>query len=435
LLPSSSRRRVWVYVLLMALGTINYIDRINLSVASTPVAKAFHLSPVALGFLFSSFSWTYIVFVVPAGLLVDRLGTRAVAAGAIILWSVSSMLSGAASNFSTLVLTRLGLGTGESAMYPAGLRVVREWAPFPERGIATATFNAGSYAGPAFGAILVAWLVTVLGWRGSFVVTGLLGIAWAAVWLVFFRQPEKAAWLKEAERATILAGRDVDDTARAGESGGLRTIGELLRSPSMWGVALTQGCGVYTQYLFLTWLPNYLQTERHLTIVKSGLFTALPYAIAVVLAITLGRASDRVLSKTSAKTGGRRIFVICAMLVSSAVLLAPYVRSIWLLGVLLTVSLTCVCTASATNFALTNDLLRTPSAAGTTFSLVILGGNIFGLIAPIVTGYVIAATGGFAAAFLVAGILLVAGATISFTLTRTPITAGDSAAAARTAIA
>jgi ACS family glucarate transporter-like MFS transporter len=404
-------------------------------VAAAPIAKAFHLSPVALGFLFSSFSWTYIIFVVPAGLLVDRLGTRVVAAGAIILWSASSMLSGAAASFSMLVLTRLGLGTGESAMYPTGLRVVREWAPFPERGLATATFNSGSYAGPAFGAVLVAWLVTVLGWRGSFVVTGLLGFAWAAAWLIFFRQPEKAPWLTPAERAKILAERDVDDASRVPESAGLRTIGELLRSPSMWGVALTQGCGVYTQYLFLTWLPNYLQTQRHLTIVKSGLFTALPYAIAVVLAIMLGRASDRALSKTSAKTGGRRNFVICALLVSSVVLLAPYVGSIWLLAALLTVSLTCVCTASATNFALTNDLLRTPSAAGTTFSLVILGGNIFGLLAPIVTGYVIAATGSFTGAFLVAGLLLVAGATISFTLTRKPITAGDPAVVTRRALA
>jgi ACS family glucarate transporter-like MFS transporter len=333
------------------------------------------------------------------------------------------------------MLTRLGLGSGESAMYPAGLRVVREWAPFPERGIATATFNSGSYAGPAFGAILVSWLVTVVGWRGSFVVTALLGFAWAAVWLLFFRQPEKAPWLTPAERAKILAERDVDDAARPASTGGLRTIGELLRSPSMWGVALTQGCGVYTQYLFLTWLPNYLQTERHLTIVKSGLFTALPYAIAVVLAITLGRASDRAVSKASAATGGRRTFVIVALLVSAIVLLAPYVGSIWLLAALLTVSLTCVCTASATNFALTNDLLRTPSAAGTAFSLVILGGNIFGLLAPIVTGYVIAATGSFTGAFLVAGLLLVAGATVSFTLTRKPITAGDPTVATRKALA
>jgi MFS family permease len=419
----------------MALGTINYIDRINLSVASAPVAKAFHLSPVALGYLFSSFSWTYIIFVVPAGLLVDKLGTRIVAAGAILFWSASSILSGTASSFAMLLLTRLGLGTGESAMYPTGLRVVREWAPFPERGLATATFNSGSYAGPAFGAVLVAWLVTILGWRGSFVVTGLLGFAWAAVWLIFFRQPEKAPWLTPDERAKILAERDVEKPEPTQQTSSLRTVAELLRSPSMWGVALTQGCGVYTQYLFLTWLPNYLQTERHLTIVKSGLFTALPYAIAVVLAITLGRASDRALSKTSAKTGGRRTFVICAFLVSSVVLLVPFVSSIWLLAALLTISLTCVCTASATNFALTNDLLRTPSAAGTTFSLVILGGNIFGLLAPIVTGYVIAGTGSFTAAFLVAGVLLLAGATVSFTLTRKPITAGDPAVVTRRALA
>jgi MFS family permease len=416
----------------MLMGTINYIDRINLSVASAPIAKTFHLSPVALGYLFSSFSWTYIIFVIPAGFLVDRFGTRIVAAGAIVFWSAASILSGMTSSYGTLLLTRLGLGAGESAMYPTGLRVVREWAPLRERGVATATFNSGSYAGPAFGAVFVAWLVTIIGWRGSFIVTGLLGFIWAAVWLVFFRQPEKASWITETERATILAERDGDGPAAADGAEGSGSIWALLRCQSMWGVALTQGCGVYTQYLFLTWLPNYLQTARHLTIVKSGLFTALPYAIAVVLAILLGRASDRVLSKASAKSGGRRMFVICALLVSSVVLLTPFVDSIWLLAALITISLTCICTASATNFALTNDLLRTPWAAGKTFSLVILGGNIFGLLAPIVTGYVVAGTGGFTWAFFVAGILLIFGASVSFTMTRRPITAGEGALVART---
>lgn len=411
----------------MLMGTINYIDRINLSIAAGPIAKSFHLSPVALGYLFSSFSWTYIIFVVPAGYLVDKLGTRIIAAGAIAFWSASSILSGLTSSYGTLLLTRLGLGAGESAMYPTGLRVVREWAPLPERGLATATFNSGSYAGPAFGAVFVAWLVTLVGWRGSFIATGLLGFGWAVIWLAFFRQPEKARWISDAERATILAERDGDDSATANGAEGGGSIWVLLRCQSMWGVALTQGCGVYTQYLFLTWLPNYLQTARHLTIVKSGLFTALPYAIAVVLAITLGRASDRVLDKRSAKSGARRNFVIGALLVSSVVLLTPFVDSIWLLAALITISLTCICTASATNFALTNDLLRTPSAAGKTFSLVILGGNIFGLLAPIVTGYVVAGTGGFTWAFLVAGILLIFGATVSFLMTRKPITAGEGA--------
>jgi len=415
-------------VLLFVLTAINYVDRINLSVASKSIAAAYHLSPGALGLLFSSFSWTYLLCLVPLGVLADAWGTRLTTAASIIVWSASSMLTGAASNFSTLVLTRLGLGIGEAASFPTGLRAVREWAPFRERGVATAALNAGSYAGPAFGAVFVAWLITLVGWRGSFVLTALLGFVWVAFWLAFYQQPQKARWLTPQERRTILSERDGEEAAPA-QDGGKGSLRALLRCRSMWGVALTQGCGVYSQYLFLTWLPNYLQTAKHLEVMSSGWYTALPYSIAVVLTLLLSRLSDRLMTGTSARSGARRTYVIVSMLLSSFVLLTPFVDAMWQVEVLLTIAITFVATGLGMNFTLMSDLLRTPGAAAKAFSILVLGGNVFALFAPIVTGFVVQITGSFTWAFVIAGVLLVAGAIFSFTMTRDPISAEPDAPA------
>jgi MFS family permease len=421
-----TNRRVWIYVLLFILTAINYVDRINLSVASKSIASAYHLSPAALGLLFSSFSWTYLVCLIPLGVLADAWGTRLTTAASIIVWSLSSMLTGAATNFGTLLLTRLGLGIGEAASFPTGLRVVREWAPFRERGLATAALNAGSYAGPAFGAVFVAWLITLVGWRGSFVLTALLGFVWVAFWLVFYHQPQKARWLAAEERDMIVRERDGENVVPL--SGGTGSLSALLRCRSMWGVALTQGCGVYSQYLFLTWLPNYLQTAKHLEVMSSGWYTALPYTIAVVLTLLLSRLSDRLMTGASARSGARRTYVIVSMLLSSFVLLTPFVDAMWQVEVLLTIAITFVATGLGMNFTLMSDLLQTPAAAAKAFSILVLGGNVFALFAPIVTGFVVQATGSFTWAFVIAGALLVAGAIFSFTMTRDPISAQPGAA-------
>lgn len=423
-----AKRRTWIYVLLFFLAMINYVDRVALSVASKPIATEFNISPVEMGYLFSSFLWLYLVCLIPMGIVVDRFGTRAVNAWGMAFWSLATVFTGFAWSFGSLLSTRLAMGIGESTTYPAGGRVIREWAPRGERGLATAIFNSGAYAGPAFGALLVAWLIDAFGWRGAFMAAGSIGFVWLAVWLVLYRKPEHATFIDEAERLTILRERDasVDALSQAGRPSGVAT---LLRSQTMWGLALTQGCGVYTQYLFLTWLPNYLQTTKDLSIIKTGLYTALPYAIAVVLGMLLGRLSDKMLTAGGGiGEGQRRRMVVLMMLSSSVILLAPVVDNIWLILALITISLTGISTAISLNIALLNDLLRSPQDAGKAMGILITGGNVFGILAPIVTGYVIAGTGSYNWAFVVAGLLLAAGATISLTMTRRPIESVEEAA-------
>jgi len=402
------------------LATINYVDRIVLSVSSAPIAEEFGISKVELGYLFSSFLWLYVICLVPMGMIVDRLGTRAVNAAGIGIWSIATALTGLATGFGMLIATRVLMGVGESTTYPASGRVIREWIPLKERALFAAVFNSGAYFGPAVGGLVLAWLVSAAGWRVTFLVCAAVGFVWLLAWMIWFRKPEEASWLSAEERALILRERDGGATglSTGGTSIGLRG---LLASSSMLGLMLSQGCAVYTQYFFLTWLPNYLQTERGMSMLKSGALMALPFVGAVILTVLLGKLSDSLLTEASARSGGRRRMGALLMLFGSVILLTPLVDNVYLVLGLITIALAGVASAVALNIALIGDLLRTSADSGRATGLLILGGNIFGILAPIVTGYVVQATGRFDMAFVVAGVLLVLGSLAVFLLARKPI--------------
>ena len=411
------KRRYWIALMLFSLAMINYIDRVTLSFAAAPISQEFGLSPVALGYLFSSFLWTYTIFLIPMGMLVDRFGAKRVAGFGLGLWSAATAATGIAWSFPSLLATRLLMGAGEATSNPAGARVVREWIPASDRGITNAIFNSGSYAGPAICALAAGPIMATLGWPALFFTAGGIGFVWLLCWLVWFARPEEAAWLGEEERQKILnerGARKIDFDASAPKTG---LLGLLRKGPTLWGLALTQGCNVYCQYLFLTWMPSYLQNEKGLAFAKTGFYAAVPYAIAVVLCIVVGRVSDRLL-KGDTGGGKRRYMIAFAMLLAAIILFAPLVESVWVILGLIAISLTGVASTTSLNFALLNDLLRKPQDVGVAMGFLVVGGNIFGLLAPIVTGYVVASTGHFDRAFMIAGFLLVVGATSILTLTR-----------------
>src|SRR5262249_11585350 len=152
-----------------------------------PIAQEFGLSTVQLGYLFSAFLWTYLIFVLPWGFLVDRIGTRKSTASGMAIWSFATVLTGMCGGFASAILSRLLMGLGEASTYPAGARTIREWMPARERGFATTVFNCGGYAGPAIGSVLMGSLVSAIGWRGGFFVSAAIGFMWIAIWLVVYR--------------------------------------------------------------------------------------------------------------------------------------------------------------------------------------------------------------------------------------------------------
>jgi len=415
-----SYRRGWIAALLFLLAMINYMDRIALSIAAKPIAQEFHLGAVGMGYLFSSFIWSYALFLLPMGILIDKFGAKRLASVGIFIWSAATTLTGAASSFAGLLTARLVMGGGESSTNPVGAKVIRQWFPAAERGMVTAMFNSGSYAGPAICSVLLGVLVATLGWRWSFVIAGGIGFVWLAAWMLWFKDPESATWLGEPERQKILTERQASIAKPGATATGLR---ELIKSPTLWGIALTQGCNVYCQYLFLTWLPSYLQATRHLSIGSTGMLSAVPYAVSVVMCIAAGWASDQYLKKSGVANGRRRNAVAIALMVAAVVLAVPFVSDIWLLMAVFSITLTGIASTTSLNFSLLNDLMPSGQNVAKAMAFVVVGGNIFGMVAPIATGYVVASTGSYDWAFGIAGLLLLLGAVITLTLTRRPIAA------------
>src|ERR1700753_766079 len=149
-------RRGWVALLIFTLVIINYIDRVALSVAAKPIAAEFGFSPVQMGYLFSGFLWTYVVCLIPLGVLVERVGAKNMVGAGIAIWSAATALTAATVGFVSIFAARLVMGASGATSFPACGRVIRDWFPERERGFVTTLFNGGSAAGPAVGAILTA---------------------------------------------------------------------------------------------------------------------------------------------------------------------------------------------------------------------------------------------------------------------------------------
>jgi MFS family permease len=411
-------RRGWVCVFLITLTTINYADRVALSVAATPIRAEFNLSQVQMGYLLSSFLWTYVLCLIPVGLLVDRFGGKIVNGLGIFLWSAATVLTGFAPSFLFMLGSRLAMGMGESTSWPASNRIIREWFPASERGLANAIFGAGSAAGPAIGAVTISYLVGSYGWRTGFVVAGAVGFIWVLAWFLVFDRPEKVRWLGSVEREKILRERDGAPGMATGRGS---PLSYLLRQRSVWGLFFTQGSEVYGGYMLITWLPTYLQQAKGLSLMNAGMLTAVPFALASVFGVVLGWVSDWLLTPEAVQAGRRRSMIAVMLLGISMILLVPLIDRLWIIIMILSVVRALGIAGSALNFALVTDLVRDRADIGKVTATTVVGGNSFGLMAPIVTGYIIALTGSFDRAFIVAGLLPLAGAAATFLMTRKPI--------------
>jgi ACS family glucarate transporter-like MFS transporter len=338
----------------------------------------------------------------PGGRLIDRWGAHVVASVATVVWSAAQMATGAAVGVVTMLLARLGLGIGEAPFSPVIYRRVRAWPPYTERGTATAFISAGGSLGPALGAPFAVRLIQSLSWRWSFVIKVAMGFVWVAVWMALVSTPQKTMWLPEPERQRILAEREAGIEVPDHSGVGYMT---LLRCPAMWGLFVSRGCLVYSLYLYLSWLPNYLQTARGLPVVDSGLYTSAPFFVATAADIVVNWLGDRLMSVHAMRSGLRRYLVALCLFLTATGLVIPYVRSLAVIIILVSITVSFVNAGPAANATLTSDLLRSPADAGRAFAFLVLGGNVFGLLAPIVTGYLVAASGSFSSAFMAAGVL------------------------------
>jgi len=325
--PASSRVRLEVLGMLFVTVAINYLDRSNLSVAATGLSRDLQLDPVRLGLIFSGFGWTYALFQIPGGWLVDRIGPRTMYASACGLWSLATLAQGFAGTFLVLLGLRLLLGMFEAPAFPICNRLVTAWFPEGERAGAIGFYTAGQYAGLAFFTPLLVIAQAHFGWRSVFLLTGVLGLAWAAFWYGAYRDPARSRRLSAGERDFIRAGGGwVDGQPDSGRfalnPADLRFV---LTQRRLWGIYLGQFALNAVPWFFVTWFPTYLVTYRHFNFIQEGFYSSLPFLAAICGVITSGLSSDFLARRGVSPSVARKAPVIAGMLLSTCVIGANFV--------------------------------------------------------------------------------------------------------------
>ncbi|MCE5309051.1 MAG: MFS transporter [Acidobacteriales bacterium] len=387
-LPNS--RRWSIVTLLFVASLINYTDRASMSVALPYLAQDLGLNPVVKGLVLSAFFWSYALMQIPIGWCVDRLNLRWLYAGSFVLWSVACGMIGLVRGLYSLLLLRVLLGIGESIFLPGGMAVVSRIFRARERGLPTGLFESGSRLGLALGTPLLAWLIMRYGWRNMFFLMGFSALLWLIPWF--------------AVLPNHLRNNQADQDPPARAPSEPRTVTVTL-DRNLVGICLTAFCYNYYWLLLVTWLPDFLVTARHLTLLKAGVYALLPYFVFGATSPIGGWIADRLIrlgwDETRTRKGIITVAFICGLLL---------VPAAWVTGTPAALSL--VVGASLVGTATANLLVIIQSCApaervGVWTGVENFVGNLAGVVAPIVTGILIAWTGSYLPGFaLAAGVLL-----------------------------
>ena len=386
-LLSISNSRRWVLIgLLFIASFINYLDRATISVALPLISVDLRLGPEIKGLVLSSFFWSYALMQIPVGWCVDRWNLRWLYAGLFAIWSLACGLTGFAGSLLVLILLRVLLGIGESIYLPGGTKIVSMLFRSSERAFPSGFFDSGTRLGLAVGAPLIATLIVFCGWRNMFGLVGFTAIIWVVPWLL-------------ATPRRMQVERHVAVTA-ASPPRRIRFNRNLL------GICLGFFCFDYYWYLLVTWLPDYLVTVRHLTLVRAGFYAALPYLVFGVCQAAGGWITDWFIHWGWDETRTRKTMITVAFL--SGLLLIPAARAEspnLALAFLMGGSLVGL---SVGNLFAIIQCCAPPEELGIWTGFENFAGNIGGVLAPVATGFLIARTGTYLPGFaLAAGVLVV----------------------------
>jgi MFS family permease len=294
--------------LLFLAGVVNFLDRSSLSVASTTVAAELHLSFSQMGLLLSAFAGAYGLSQLPLISLVEQLGTRSVLGAGLTIWSGAQLLTGLVRGFPMFIAFRILLGIGESPFYPAGVHSVREWFGKESRGKATGLMNSSQSFGLALAPPFLTVLMLHVGWRAMFMILGLAGLVVAALWIAFHRS-RGATEFRQESNAVATQGNPFSSL--------MGRIRELISQRAAWGMMIGFSGVVYTNWLYTAWTPGYLQTERHVSLAKSGWLAAIPFLGGAAGMLTSGFVSDAFARRGYKLTTIHRGQLVTGMLLSA----------------------------------------------------------------------------------------------------------------------
>jgi MFS transporter, ACS family, hexuronate transporter len=390
-------RTKWLVLGMAFLATvINYLDRQTLSVMAPLLLERFHISAEIYSDIIFAFMFAYTVMNGISGRLLDRLGSKVGYALTIAWWSTAEVLHGLSAGALSLGFFRFLLGMGEAGNYPAGVKLIAEWFPPEERSLASGVFNSGAAVGAILAPPLVAWIVLRTGWRITFVVVGLMGFVWLAVWMVFYRRRQT---VREETRSLPLS--------------------TLVRSRFLWQFTLSKVFSDPVWYFYTFWFPQYLKVVHNFSIKEIGETAWIPFFTATIGNLAGGALFRGLLSSTKVVATTRRV---CVLVFSSLMVSAVFVggnRSPGECVALISISTFGYCGALANLLAIPADVFP-GGAVASVWGFASMGSGFGAMIFSLVTGWLVDRYS-FQPVFLLFGVLPVISAWIVWTLPKSEV--------------
>ncbi len=398
-----SEGRRWTILGLLCVGfMVAYFDRVNLSVALADTEgflKHFGLTNQQRGMLGSAFFWSYALLQIPAGWIVDRYGVKWPYAIGFLLWSITSAATAVVGGFEQLLMLRILLGMGECVITPGGMRWIRFNFDEKRRGTAVGIYMAAAKVGPALGALVATKLLGSVGWQSMFLIIGLGSLVWLIPWVLLMTNDDLA---QEAEQKKTAGGVDI-------------SFGQVMKSPVIWGTIVGTFCYQYFVYFALTWMPAYFKEHFKMSLNDSGVFTSASFIAMAVVATLAGFGADKLIERGRDAVATRKAFTVGGLLTAAVGLIAALNATGDLAMWLVIAALGGLGLTTANYWALTQTLI--PGAAvGRIVGVQNAAANVPGIVAPILTAWLVDRTGGYEGAVAAVIVFLILGVTMYLTV-------------------
>ena len=379
-----TRTRFQVSGFLFLLAAVTYLDRVCISTLAPEISRDLGLSKLQMSFVFSAFAMAYAGFEVFSARWGEKVGARRVLARIVVWWSVFTMGTAGAWNYSSLVAIRFLFGAGEAGAWPNAALAFSRWIPVRERGRVQGFFFAAAHASGGLTPLLVAWLVTLLPWRGVFVVCGAGGMIWAAAWYRWFRdEPRQHPKTNAAEVELIESERRLGGHAKHGAA----LWRALASSPNVWCLCLAYLSNSYGSYFVMTWLPTYLAENRGFEKQSLSLFAGLPLLLSVFGDISGGAVTDWATRAFGLRLGRVVVCVAGYSVAAGAMVSAVYadtpVMAACLIAVAVAASMFTLSPSWAACMDIGGENTAVLSAAMNTT------GQVGSILSPVITGWIV----------------------------------------------
>jgi ACS family hexuronate transporter-like MFS transporter len=388
------RRRWLICALLFFAATINYIDRQVIGILKPTLQTEIGWTEIEYSWIVFSFQTAYGIGLLLVGSLIDKIGTRKGASLSIIVWSLAAMAHALAYSVMGFAAARFALGLGEAGYFPGAIKTVAEWFPKKERALATGIFNAGTNVGALVTPLVVPWIALTYGWQEAFIVTGAVGFVWLVFWLAIYRKPEEDTRLSPAELAYIRSDPP-ESTVKI-------PWRRLIPHRQTWAFAVGKFLTDPIWWVYLFWLPDFLNKQHGLDLKTFGIPVAVIYIIADFGSVGGGWLSSNLIKRGWSINKGRKTAMLICALAVVPIIFAAQTADLWVAVLLIGIAAAAHQGWSANLFTLTSDMFPR-RAVGSVVGIGGMAGAIGGMLISLVVGQILQATGSYVPIFLIAG--------------------------------